>query len=288
MLKNKVRSFLSILLSIIPHFKGKGRVTLFFDRILTDYTDPHSYNVVGSINGGYKILLDMRSFKSRFCYYYRECEYNDINMIKQLYDGGIFLDVGSCIGLYVICMSDLVNNSNGSIIAVEPVPLNIERLESNIRLNKIESLVSIVPYALGSEDGIVRMSTDETIANNALISEQGNLSVKIKRLDDLALNENWGRVSFIKVDIEGFEPKFVEGAQLTIERDRPVIFGEFNTYRMNINGFSMDSTWNFLVNKLQYNCYFLSNNKLQKLEAPENMENLYFIPNEMILSKNIK
>ena len=38
------------------------------------------------------------------------------------------------------------------------------------------------------------------------------------------------RLDAIKIDIEGAEPLFFRGAMETIERHRPVIFGEFNDW----------------------------------------------------------
>jgi hypothetical protein len=52
------------------------------------------------------------------------------------------------------------------------------------------------------------------------------ISVAVRRLDEIELPLP---VSFMKIDVEGYEPAVLRGAATLIERDRPVIFGEFGS-----------------------------------------------------------
>src|SRR5207248_11593238 len=109
----------------------------------------------------------------------------------------------------------------------------------------------------------------------AFLTAAGDIEVDVRRLDDIA--RGWPRVGLMKIDIEGYEPEMLKGARATIERDRPIIFAEFNRERMAINGFTMDETWRWFVERA-YRFYRLQNEKLVELDAPGQHENLFIIP----------
>lgn len=276
-----MRSILPLALGSVPAFRGKGRITLLLDKVLTDAGDPRSYEVTGYLNDDVRFNFDLRPWGQKFAYYYREWEREHINVLRRLYYGGIFLDVGSSLGLYVVCMGDAVRRVGGSIISVEPVPFNLHRQKKNVALNHLDGLVTYVQCALGRERASVRIKTDPLQAdNNAFIAEEGGLEIAVVPLDDLVSENKWSRIGAMKMDVEGYEPMVIEGAKETIKRDRPVILAEFCRERMDINGFSMDYTWQFLVGELSYGCYSLGakESRLQSVECPANLENLFFIP----------
>lgn len=285
-----MRSLLPLCLGSVPEFKGKGRMTLLLDRVFTNSRDPRSYEVIGDLNDGVQFNFDLRPWGQKFAYYYREWERQYIDVFRKLYSGGAFLDVGSSLGLYVVCMGDAVRRLDGSIISVEPVPFNLERQKKNVALNHFESLVTYVKCALGSERASVRIKIDPLQAdNNAFIAEEGGLEIDILPLDILVAENKWGRIGAVKIDVEGYEPMVIEGARETIRRDRPVIFAEFCRERMEINGFSMGSTWKFLVDDLGYRCFRLSmgDNKLHSVESPGILENLFFIPKDIVVATDL-
>ena len=57
------------------------------------------------------------------------------------------------------------------------------------------------------------------------IKGEGNFKIEVKTLDSYEL-EN---ISFIKIDVEGYEPKVLAGAEQTIKRNWPVLCVEINT-----------------------------------------------------------
>lgn len=279
-----LRSSMAAFLSTLPPFKGKGRITLFLDRLLTNNNDPSSYIVAGILNGDTRFLFDLRAWGQKFAFYYRRWDKDQVDILRQLYSGDIFLDVGSSLGLYVACMGKKVRLLGGSIVSIEPVPFNLQRQGEIIKLNRLEDIVEVVGCALGAEQSVVKINADPTGAdNNAIISGEGNLEVPVERLDSMVAEHRWGRIGLMKIDVEGYEPKVIEGATLTIRRDRPIIFAEFNRERMSINKFSMDSTWKFLIEELDYSCFKLVHKDgcLHVVKEPGSIENLFFVPNEV-------
>jgi len=278
MIRSAFRRAAAAILSRTPHFKGKGRVTLLIDRLVTDSSDPASYIVAGTLNGGRPFSFDLRAWGQKFAFYYGEWELQHVRALRRLYRGATFLDIGSSIGLYPVSLGREIAARGGSIISVEPVPLNSRRQRINLRLNDLESLVTLLEVGLGSQDGELRMRVDPAGAdNNALIAADGGVAVPIRRLDDVLAELGWPEVTLIKMDIEGYEPEVIAGAHETIRRTRPVIFAEFHRRRMAINGFTMESSWSFL-RSCGYRCFRLHAGTFEQLDDPGTIQDLYFLP----------
>jgi FkbM family methyltransferase len=264
----------------LPDVRGRGRVTLLLDRLLTDGADARSYQTIGELNGGFRFAFDLRPWGQKFAYYYRSWEADYVRVLRSLYRGGWFVDVGSSLGLYVVSMSDLVRAAGGHIASIEPIPFNKRRQEVNVRLNGIEDLVDYADVALGSEPGRVFLAVDPMHAdNNAFISTEGDVEVQVVTLDQLCRDRGWSGIGAIKMDVEGYEPMVVEGGRETIARERPPILAEFNRERMDINGFTMDASWNFLCG-LGYRAFRLERGRLVSIDDPGEHQNLFFVPEE--------
>ena len=269
------------MMSRLPQFRGKGRLTLFLDRFVTDADEPASFEVIVDLQGA-AIALDLRRFSEKFAYYYRSYESEYISMMRQLYDGGNFLDIGSNIGIYVVSMAETVRNAGGRIFSVEPLPQNRVRQESNIELNRCLDLVEYAAVALSDSEGVVRMDGDWTATSiNGVVSATGSVEVPAITLDKLAAARGWSGIGLIKMDIEGYEPAALRGAGELLHRDRPILFAEFNRERMAMNGFSMDEPWNALIG-LGYRAYAVQRTKLVEVTAPGALENLFFLPAERV------
>jgi hypothetical protein len=67
----------------------------------------------------------------------------------------------------------------------------------------------------------------EAGGGNAAIAPHGEpgTEIRVARLDDLPRERP---ISFMKIDVEGFEPSVLRGARGVLERDRPVVLGEFS------------------------------------------------------------
>lgn len=145
-----------------------------------------------------------------------------------IHPGTLALDIGASLGLWTVQLARAARSAGAEVWAVEPVPANVSWLERNVSLNRLEQVVKIFPVALGSTAGIQPIELDEPGGGNAHIGLKGRTQsdhVKVLRLDDLP---RMRPVSFIKIDVEGFELEVLRGAQNLLAEDRPVVFGEFS------------------------------------------------------------
>jgi FkbM family methyltransferase len=276
-----MRNALKWLCCHTPPFPGKGRLVVGCDHLVTDYSDPASYQVIGQVNGLAKLEFDLRSFEQRFAYYYGHIERDLIAIARDLYRGGDFVDVGSSLGLYTVCLADLVEKAQNKIISVEPLDFNVVRQLRNLTLNSCLHLVQIHKLALGAAEGTVIMSGDPSFADsNALISNHGDWKVRMCTLDALLRNST-DRIGFIKMDVEGYECEVIAGARETILCDRPNILAEFNRERMAINRFRIEPTWSFFV-EADYRPFICESGRLRQIDEPELWENIFLIPRESL------
>ena len=272
------RSAVATLTSHTPMFKGKGRIVLFLDRMITNQYDPSSFIVAGPINGLAVINFDLRAWGQKFAFYYGEWESEFIDLTRQLYRGGTFIDVGSSLGLYVCCLGDVVRRSGDRIASIEPLHFNLHRQKENVALNKLQEVVTYHPVALGAEESMLFISADANESdNNAYVSAEGDIAVPVTTLDRLVAQAGYAKVGFIKMDVEGFEPMVIVGGRECICRDHPAIFAEFNRERMLINQFEISPSWDFLMSE-GYRAFEVKNRRLRPLSEPAEVENIFFLP----------
>lgn len=105
--------------------------------------------------------------------------------------------------------------------AIEPDPANFSRLASRVAglAPEIAGRVSLHPCAVGEATGSIRMIQGGP--GSSLYSGLGSgLEVPVVPIDRLLAGE---RVTAVKMDLEGFEPKALEGARELIGTQRPVL-----------------------------------------------------------------
>ncbi len=148
---------------------------------------------------------------------------------KHIRAGMVCLDVGAnkgIIGLYLARKA----GPTGAVHCFEPVPALVRRLEQHVERNNLGSIVKIHEFALSNHTGKILMSiTDQDNANQGTGSIVSNgdvrlspqIDIKTMTLDEFALRTGLERLDFVKVDIQGAEPLFLEGGACTLRKFHP-------------------------------------------------------------------
>jgi FkbM family methyltransferase len=141
--------------------------------------------------------------------------------------GDWVVDVGANVGHYTGRLSDLVGPS-GRVIAVEPVPESFELLAANIARfrHRNVTLLNVAASDAARLQGMEMPTLTSGLANRYmahLTDAPAGLSVLCMPVDALGIP---GRVSLIKVDVEGHELPALRGMRRLLERDRPVLIVE--------------------------------------------------------------
>lgn len=132
----------------------------------------------------------------------------------------VFVDCGGFIG---DTMEIFIENSNGCFseyIVFEPDENNLSAIEL-LRAGyqeKIAEKIKIMPYAVSNQAADLRFMGRGT--SNSRVSVEGDISINAVTLDE-KLSET--AVSFIKMDVEGYEIKALQGAKAIITKNKPVL-----------------------------------------------------------------
>jgi FkbM family methyltransferase len=157
-------------------------------------------------------------------YYYSH--YFVRNLIKP---GQTVIDIGGNLGYFTKIFSQLVG-STGKVFTVEPIELYRSVLEKNIGECKN---VTLLPYALGETDGKITMGNPSNDKHRhglmrVLKSEETTALSAGEKYDvdmrnPLNLFEKFGKIDYIKCDIEGYEIPVIPLMQPLIANQQPIM-----------------------------------------------------------------
>lgn len=179
-----------------------------------------------------RLYFDSQLSKAIFCHRFEWQERDFLNAF--LKPGDVFVDVGANIGLFTLIAAHCVGHE-GHVYAFEPCSETHRRLGENVRLNQFTN-VSTYQLALSnrSEQLEMTISRDGFDAWNSLAQPIAGESFAAEKVqcttwDNFAQeNDLVGRVTMIKIDVEGWEKHVLEGGTETLSRaDAPVLQVEF-------------------------------------------------------------
>lgn len=134
---------------------------------------------------------------------------------------GTFIDVGAHIGRY----STLMAKKNWDVISFEPLKINFQALENNLKINGVEKNARIFNAGLGNEAEEQTIYFNKLELGEASISEQEGDSkddIKILRFDDIYKDFVLNDLCVVKVDVEGYEEKVIEGMHDFVKTHKPL------------------------------------------------------------------
>ncbi len=188
---------------------------------------------------GHRMIVDLRAYAECASFYTHDYDTEEIRSVLRMFKSEwVVLDVGANVGFWTVPMTKALG-PGGRVHAFEPVSSNNLRLRENVRLNDLQSITEVYKLGLSDRRATLRISLREDFANG---SGTGNASIviddsdgrfqckmiEVDTLDNIFPSLNVKRLDFIKVDIEGHEDRFLNGASSTIGQFRPIIHMEIN------------------------------------------------------------
>jgi FkbM family methyltransferase len=181
--------------------------------------------------------------------------------------GDFFVDVGANIGLFTLIAASRVGPT-GKVIAFEPTSKTYERLLANIRLNRLGN-VDCVRSALSDHAGELELvqSVDGFDAWNSFAGPTEGQNTARERVDVIEWDSYAeaqrlsGKVTMMKIDVEGWESKVLVGGREMLSRpDSPVLQVEFTDEAAQAAGSSCRALYEFLES-LGYRMYVYDSNR---------------------------
>lgn len=154
-------------------------------------------------------------------YYLDMPDWWEMNFLQKfLRRGDVAADVGANIGAYTMLAASMVG-PEGSVVAFEPDPCNIERLRRQIQRNKLAH-IHIVEAAVSECVSELFLKAGKDSLSSVAMSPREGIMVNAVSLDSYF--ESRQPPVYIKVDVEGYEEAVVRGASSLMHRNFPLVW----------------------------------------------------------------
>ena len=157
-------------------------------------------------------------------------------IINNVNERTVFVDVGANIGYFSMLAAQ---QKVGKVLAIEPIPGTYDMLRRNVEHNLFRDVIEPLNIALGSKEHTVKFVCSLGPKNHIeyevdnVHRDLPTIDVNVTTLDNLLKDkEEIDRIDVIKVDIEGAEYGFLQGARMTLETFKPIIMMEIEEHRL--------------------------------------------------------
>lgn len=155
---------------------------------------------------------------------------------------GTVVDVGANIGNHSLFFLEFMHVHG--LVAFEPVPENYVLLVENLTGH---DNITMVQYAVGRKQGAARIKTNYGNMGASEVSDEGSVEVPMVSLDSFLGSYIYAAqdISLVKIDVEGYEPEVIDGAQDTIYICKPLILIEDwkKEYGSLLPGYVLEKGW---------------------------------------------
>jgi FkbM family methyltransferase len=164
--------------------------------------------------------------------------------------GARVFDVGANIGYYATLFAQLAGEK-GRVHAFEPAPSTHAQLAANVERNGPKN-VTLNQAAVSDAAGemnlyLNRESALTSLGQTGRGKTVGTASVKVVTLDTYAAERGITAIDFLKIDVEGYEPKVLAGARELLQRSTGVVvMCELAAKNFRPLGFSVAETIGFM------------------------------------------
>ncbi len=140
--------------------------------------------------------------------------------------GAVFVDAGANKGDFSL-LAAAATEDKGRVIAVEPEPRNLSDLRRTLALNRYSN-VEIVEAALSDKDSSATLYLGDKSGFHTLKPGQperraGELRVRTRRLDSVAVELGVERIDALKIDVEGGEVELLRGARSALASNPGIV-----------------------------------------------------------------
>ncbi len=181
--------------------------------------------------GGIKMSLTPRlhTFGTTSLYIKRDFYEPELLSIgKLIKPGSVTLDIGGSFGVFALFMAHFAG-PEGHVHSFEPGRFSFASLTHNIGLNGMEQRITAHRVAASDTPATLKLfHLGDSPVNFSIGAREGTESEEVAavRIADIVPAADAARVSFIKIDVEGYEIAALEGARPILEARHPAIMFE--------------------------------------------------------------
>lgn len=140
----------------------------------------------------------------------------------------VVVDVGAHVGIHTVHLAKRA----AKVIAIEPEPFNLKLLRMNLKANKVDNKVIVVPVAASSYDGHINLhvsiSSGLHTVEDKMFKDRRSLytrtiKVPTRRIASILRKLDVEKVNVVKIDVEGHEEEVLKGMRELLVKAPPRI-----------------------------------------------------------------
>jgi FkbM family methyltransferase len=155
----------------------------------------------------------------------RTCPLVGYEYVREIKEGDIVVDAGAFTGDFTVYASRKVG-SRGHVLAFEPDPNNLRRLNRNLR-GELKNVTIIEKGLWINTDTLTFRMGDSGLTSGTTAMDSGSkasdISVNVTSLDEELRRRGIHHIDVLKMDIEGAEIEALMGAQNTLRDSRAYV-----------------------------------------------------------------
>ncbi|NJO18631.1 MAG: FkbM family methyltransferase [Thioploca sp.] len=226
--------FLSMIGRLYPLYSGT--LKLANSKLFRLALNQQNGTVWTRLRCGAWIIVPIQDWIGRSLYYFGDLDPKITWICKKiLRPGDTVIDIGANVGLVSIIARQFVGQT-GLIHAFEPQVTLVDLMRQSLRKNSYSNIIAH-PIALGTQEGFMELFVPinhvgaASLIQNKQHSHGNKVSIRIENATTYLTHLKLPLIRLVKIDVEGFEAKIIEGAAEFFKINQPdVILFELNDY----------------------------------------------------------
>lgn len=165
------------------------------------------------------------------------------------------LDVGAHIGTYSLALG--VCDDDYEVIAIEAAPQNASLYKKSLEKNGFEN-IKLINAAVSNKEELINFLDNGTAGAMVMTDSSETedvIQLNTRTIEDILDECGWDSVDFVKIDVEGYEIKALEGMKKYLLADNsPIVFFEVNAHSLRLNSETPNTLLEFLE-ECGYMCF---------------------------------
>lgn len=173
---------------------------------------------------------------------------------SNLKSGDKVIEVGANVGAHSLIISNLIG-PEGLLYAFEPTNYAYSKLKTNFSLNPdLIKNTQLIQLFVSDKDNA---KSNSKIRSSWIVNKSDDLADEMdENFDGSIVNldnffEDLDSLKLLKIDVDGFDFKVLQGAEMLISNLKPIVFIELGEKDLQKNGDSVEDIINFF-HKLEY------------------------------------
>lgn len=182
--------------------------------------------------GNFDIYVDPKNGHTDVMLYINKSRDKEVTDVMDIYlqEGSVFVDIGANIGYETLWGAKIVGDQ-GKVVSFEPVPIIASQLSESVIHNKLTNVTLVKKGVSDVAEKVTIFLNDKDAGSSSILNNQPN--AKEFTIETITLDEalkDTEKIDLIKIDVEGYEPQVLYGADMILKKFTPPLVFEYQPY----------------------------------------------------------